>query len=336
VLVLAVRIASSPASHQPAAAATATLTRSTVTALDRGVVDIDTNLGYQDGAAAGTGMVLSPNGIVLTNNHVIRDATTIRVVVPATHRGYAATVIGYDVSDDVAVLKLKGASGLATISVGNSSVVRRGDRVTAIGNAGGVGGKPSRAHGTITAVGQSITASDGSTSENLRGLLETNARLQPGDSGGALVDSSGHVIGMNTAASTGFYFQTSASQGFAIPINRALSLAKQIIAGQASTSVHIGPTPFLGVDVASADSFPGPVTSGVVVGAVIPSSPAARAGLSAGDVIVSLDGRQVSSPSSLTSLLLRNRPGTKVSVGWIDQLTGSQTATVTLASGPPQ
>jgi S1-C subfamily serine protease len=320
-IVLAVRVASSSTAASP---------------LDRGVVDVETSLGYQSSAAAGTGMVLSSNGVVLTNNHVIRGATAIRVVVPATHRSYRATVIGYDVARDVAVLKLNAASGLATIVAGDSSAARAGDRVTAVGNAGGVGGEPSAAQGTITALNRSITASDGNgSSERLTGLIQTNAHLQPGDSGGALVDSSGRVVGMNTAASTSFYFRPSAGQGFAIPINRALTIEKQIVAGHASAGVHIGPTPFLGIDVAVSDSFLGAGT-GVVVGGVVPSSPAERAGLTAGDVITALDGHAISSPASLTARLLRRQPGMKVKLVWLDRLTGSQAATVTLASGPPQ
>ena len=113
-----------------------------VPAVDRGVVDVDTNLGYQNVAAAGTGMVLSSAGEILTNNHVIRGATTIHVTVPATNRSYAATVVGYDVSADVAVLKLRGASGLQTVALGNSGTLTRGQTVTAVGNAGGAGGAP--------------------------------------------------------------------------------------------------------------------------------------------------------------------------------------------------
>ena len=104
--------------------------------LSTGVVNINTTLGYQGGSAAGTGMLISSAGVVLTNNHVIRGATAIKVVIPSTHKSYSATVVGYTVANDIAVLKLKNASNLKTVSTGNSSTVKVGQKVTALGNAG--------------------------------------------------------------------------------------------------------------------------------------------------------------------------------------------------------
>src|ERR1700730_1917295 len=169
--------------------------------VDPAVVDIRTNLAYQGAAAAGTGIVISPNGLVLTNNHVIRGATTIRGTDVRNGRTYKGTVLGYDVAHDVALVQLSGASGLDTATIGG--IPKIGDGVTAFGNAGGVGGTPSAASGSVTGLGRSITASDGENSERLAGLIETNAALQPGDSGGPLVDSAGRVVGMETAASGG-------------------------------------------------------------------------------------------------------------------------------------
>ena len=222
--------------------------------MDPGLVDINTDLSYQSEEAAGTGMVLTSNGEVLTNNHVIDGATTISVTDLGNNKTYNATVVGYDRTGDIAVLQLTGASGLQTVSLGDSSTASVGQSVTGIGNAGGTGGTPSTASGTITALNQSITASDdgGGNSEQLSGLIETNANIQPGDSGGALVDSSGQVLGMDTAASSGSNgFSTSSTQAFAIPINTAVSVAKQIEAGNASSTIHIGKTGFLGVEVES-------------------------------------------------------------------------------------
>ncbi len=304
-------------------------------ALDLGVVDINTSLGYQSSAAAGTGMVITSNGEVLTNNHVIKGATTIRVFIPSADRTYSASVVGYSVTNDVAVLQLKGASGLETVPLGDSSRVRRGDAVTAVGNAGGVGGTPSSAQGTITGLGRAITASDGDgSSERLTGLIETNAPLQPGDSGGPLLNSAGQVIGMDTAASRGFSFRSDgSSDAYAIPIDHALAIAKQIVAGQASTAVHVGKTPFLGIQLASGfDNF----GSGVVVANVVASSPASRAGIAVNDTLTTLNGRTINSPSLLTSLLLRHPVGTKVKVGLVDQFGNTSIAVVTLGSGPPQ
>jgi len=164
-------------------------------------------------------------------------------------------VVGYDSSKDVAVIKLQNASGLTTAALGDSSSVRTGDGVTALGNAGGKGGTPSVATGRVTSLNQSITASDegsGVNAEQLTGLIETNADIQPGDSGGALVNSYGQVIGMDTAASSGAQVQSdsgqAAVQAYAIPIDNAEAIAHQIEAGQGSSTVHIGATAFLGIE----------------------------------------------------------------------------------------
>ena len=184
--------------------------------IGNGIVVIDTDLAYQNGQAAGTGMVLTSSGVVLTNNHVIRNATTIKVVVPSTGRSYSASVVGYDATDDVAVLQANDASNLKTVSLGNSADVRDGQSVTAVGNAGGTGSL-THASGKVTDVNRAITVSDDQGgSENLSGLIETNASVQPGDSGGPLLNAAGQVIGMDTAASTsqGYGFdQTTTSDG---------------------------------------------------------------------------------------------------------------------------
>ena len=223
--------------------------------VDPALVDVVSTEGDQGAVAAGTGIVLTSNGTVLTNNHVIRGATSIKVTDVGNGRTYTAKVVGYDASRDVAVIQLQNASGLTTASLGDSSSVRSGDSVTALGNAGGKGGTPSVATGTVAALNQSITASDegsGVNSEQLTGLIETNANIQPGDSGGALVNSYGQVIGMNTAASSGAQFQSqsgqAAVQAYAIPIDHAESIATQIEAGQGSSTVHIGATAFLGIE----------------------------------------------------------------------------------------
>ena len=241
------------------AAAAAPSTRAVVTV--PGIVDVNTNLAYQNAAAAGTGIVLSGSGEVLTNNHVIRGATTIHVTDIDNGHSYSATVVGYNLAADVAVLQLKNASGLQTAPLGNSTTAKTGEAVTAIGNAGGVGGTPSAVTGAITRLNQSITVSDDSGgSEHLSGLIQTSAPIQPGDSGGPLVDNAGQVIGMDTAGSTNSASETQASQAFAIPINHATSVAHQIEANLPSTTVHIGPTPFLGIDVQPSNTFPRPTT----------------------------------------------------------------------------
>ena len=231
--------------------------------VDPGLVDINTTLGYQQEQAAGTGIVLSSNGVILTNNHVIDGATSISVTDIGNKKTYTASVVGYDRTKDIAVLQLHNASGLQTATLGNSSNASVGEDVVGIGNAGGTGGTPSAAGGTVTALNQSITASDDGdgTSEQLSGLIETNADIQPGDSGGALVDTSGDVLGIDTAASAGFSFQSndqsSGNQGYAIPIDTALSLARAIEAGSGSSTVHIGETAFLGVEINAQGSSSG-------------------------------------------------------------------------------
>ena len=204
--------------------------------MDPALVDVVSTDGYQQATSAGTGIVLSSTGEMLTNNHVVNGATSIKVTDIGNGKTYTATVVGYDASHDVAVLQLQSASGLTVASLGDSSTVQVGDSVTALGNAEGKGGTPSVATGTVTALNQSITASDelSNVSEQLTGLIETNAPIQPGDSGGSLVNSYGQVIGMDTAASSSYQAQgqsSTATQAFSIPINEALSIAQQIEAG---------------------------------------------------------------------------------------------------------
>jgi S1-C subfamily serine protease len=304
-----------------------------VVPVSTGVVDINTTLGYQGGSAAGTGMLISSAGVVLTNNHVIRGATAIKVVIPSTHRSYTATVVGYTVANDVAVLRLQNASKLRTVSTADSSTVKVGQRVTAVGNAGGVGGRPRAAAGKITGTKQTITATDDSgISEQLTGLLQTDAALQPGDSGGPLMNVAGRVIGMDTAASVGFRFQAG-GDGYAIPINKALSFARLILAGRSSATVHIGSTPFLGLSVPSQDDAP----NGVTVASVVPNGPAAQAGIGQGDVITSVNGKAVNSFGDLSKALLQFNAGTTVTLGVVNGVSGlASSVSVTTTSGPPQ
>jgi S1-C subfamily serine protease len=223
--------------------------------VDPGLVDITSTLRYKSETAEGTGMIVSSSGLVLTNNHVIDQATSVRAtLVSGSGRRYHARILGYDSADDVALLQLEGASGLPTVNFGDSSQVRLGTPVLALGNADGRGGA-TPAQGIINALNRSIQASDqGSNStENLNHMLQTDARIQQGDSGGALANSAGQVIGMITAANTSGG-QPGGTLGFAIPINTALSIAKQIDERRASSTVYIGLPGFLGVEVAQSNS----------------------------------------------------------------------------------
>jgi S1-C subfamily serine protease len=313
--------------------------------VDPGLVDIVTNLGYQNGEAAGTGMVLTSSGEVLTNNHVIRGATQIKARDVGNGRTYTAKVVGYDETDDVAVIQLQGASGLQTVST-SSAGVSVGQKVVALGNAEGKGGTPSKAVGKVTGLGRTITASDedAATSEQLSGMIQTNAPIQPGDSGGALVNQAGDIVGMNTAASTGISttgFQGQSgqqTQAFAIPISKAERIAGQIEAGQASSTVHIGQTAFLGVQISTGSTgfggFGSTGGNGALVAGVVSGSAANQAGLTQGDEITSVAGHTVSSATGISSTLATFHPGNKLTIGWTDQSGQSHTATVTLTTGP--
>ncbi len=343
--------------------------------VDPGVVDITSNLSGgvgQGGKAAGTGMVLSSSGVVLTNNHVIAGASSITAQVAGQSRRYTATVVGADPTDDIAVLKLTGASGLNTVSLGNSANVSVGEQVVAIGNALDLRGAPTVTQGIVSALNRSITAGDstGGGSERLTGMIQTDAPLNPGNSGGPLVNSAAHVIGMDTAADVASTGGSGSTIGFAIPINRAYAIAQQIEAGHGGANILIGPRPLLGVEVTSVSDannagrggggyrsgggnlggggpslggggggFGGatsiaPVSLGAVVLGVEPSSPAQAAGLTPGDAIVSLAGKSVSSPSSLTKVIDTRHPGDQVSISWVDPSGAHHSATATLTTGP--
>ena len=328
-----------PGPGSPPSGAPRVADASTIAArVDPGVVDINTNLGYQNARAAGTGIVLTASGLVLTNNHVIAGATTIAVTDVGNGRRYGANVVGYDRANDVALLQLTGAAGLHTLAMGDSSATRVGDSVVAIGNAGGVGGTPSVAQGTLAAIEQTITASDavGGSSTRLTGLLETSTNIQPGDSGGPLVNSDGQVIGIDAAASAGPTVQAADStQGYAIPINQALTIARQIATGHASSTIHIGPSAMLGLASIPAVGLDGQPVAGTAVVGVIPGGPADQAGLAAGAVILSVDGHPTSSPSALGDLIDQHRPGDSVRVTWVDAGGRTHDTTVRLVAGPP-
>ncbi|MFC4909809.1 S1C family serine protease [Actinomadura gamaensis] len=315
-----------------------------------GIVNIDTELGYRGTLAAGTGIILNPSGLVLTNNHVIQGATVIRATDTRTRATFTARVVGYDKSSDVAVIRLSGAkdAGLKPAAFGDSDKVAEGDPVTAKGNAGGKGGAPKVARGKVTGRDQSVVARDesDSSSEKLSGLIETDAAIRPGDSGGPLYNAAGEVIGMDTAASAGFKMaKQDGARGFAIPINRALAIAEQIQHGQGGPKVHIGKTAMLGVNVKAADGAPGaggPAGQGGARGggaqvvSTLADSPAEQLNIPPGAVITALDGKPVDSPTTLTDLLLLHHPGDTVALTY--QPPGGQPVTqqLKLTDGPPQ
>ncbi|HTT88554.1 MAG TPA: trypsin-like peptidase domain-containing protein [Acidimicrobiales bacterium] len=321
--------------------------------VDPGLVDVNVTFNYEDAGGAGTGIVLTSNGLVLTNNHVVDEATKVSVTDVGNGKTYPATVLGYDKARDVALLKLQGASNLQTakLDLSGASV---GQAVVAIGNAGGTGGTPTSAGGSITALDQSITANDELTggSEQLAGLIETNANIEAGDSGGPLVNVNGAVLAMDTAASDSFAFSAQGNQGFAIPINEALTIAKAIEGNHGTSTIHVGPTAFIGLQISPSGSSgfnfgsgPGsfgqspatttPATAnGLTVSNVVGGTPAQKAGIVSGDVVTKFAGHTITSDDQLTNLLVPYHPGQTATITWVTPAGATHSATITLASGP--
>jgi S1-C subfamily serine protease len=305
------------------------------------VVDINTSAEVlsSDGLTplgAGTGMVLTSDGEILTNNHVVAGASQIEVAIPG-HGNETASVVGVDPTDDVALLKLNDVSGLSTVTVGDSSTVQVGDPVTAIGNAFGAAGPPTSTAGTVTAVHRSIVARDpsGSDSEHLNDVIQIDAGVHPGDSGGALVNQDGQVVGIITAGPT----NSTSGVGFAIPIDAAIQIVDQIRAGHESSTILLGERGFIGVAVqelnpATAAQLGLIDTSGALVTGVKDGSPAAQAGIIAPSIIRSIDGRSVNTLDDLGTAIHSKTPGEQVTVTWLDAQGAQHTATLTLSSGP--
>jgi S1-C subfamily serine protease len=291
------------------------------------VVDINTNFGYNSAVGAGTGIIIDPGGVVLTNNHVISGATEISAFAVANGQTYGVDVVGYDRTADVAVLQLRGGGGLPAAAIGGGVAV--GDPIVALGNANGQGGPPAAVAGRVVAVNQSVSATDTLTGaqESLGGLIQADAPIKPGDSGGPMVNAAGQVIGMNTAATDSY--KMSGGQGFAIPIGSAMGVAGAIRGGAASRTVHIGPTAFLGLGVVDNGG------KGARVERVVGSGPAAAAGIAAGDVIYSVDGAPINGATSMTDVMVPHHPGDTINVALHANTGENRNVPVTLAEGPP-
>lgn len=328
----ALALATAPAHAAPAAPfpqAPAPDPTAMVAQVGPAVVNINIQMGYQSAVGAGTGIVIDPGGVVLTNNHVITGATNISAVAIGNGQTYDVDVLGFDRSHDVAVVQLRGGGGLPAANIGNSSSVAVGDPVVAMGNAGGGGGTPSAVSGNVVALNQTVAASDeltGST-ETLDGMIQANAPIRQGDSGGPMVNSAGQVIGMNTAASDNYKIPEQGGQGFAIPIDQAMAIARQIRAGAASSTVHIGDTAFLGVGVSDGNG-------GARVVRVLENTPAAEAGLQVEDVLTAVDNVPVNSATTLTTVLDQRHPGDVITLTWRSASGGVHTQSLTLAPGP--
>lgn len=302
------------------------------------VADVNVTIAGGRAEAAGTGIVITSSGEVITNNHVIENATDIRVRIGGNGRSHSAEVLGYNVKHDIALLKVDGVSGLPTVATDTSVSV--GESVLAFGNGGGRGATEDPAPGSVTAVGETITVGDVTGgSQTLTDLIGVDAELEAGDSGGPLADADGEVVGVNTAASGSgrFRLDVGSSTGYAIPIETALSIADQIQSGEGSGDTHVGERAMLGVAVrdAGTGTRDGSARSSVVVTSVQSGSPADDAGIGEGAVIVSLAGRAIDSIDDLSSALAPHHPGDRVDVGWTDDSGDRHTKSVTLTSGPP-
>jgi S1-C subfamily serine protease len=293
-----------------------------------GVVTIDTVLDYDTSErAAGTGMILTSNGYILTNNHVVEGSTSIAVTIESTGQKYTATVVGTDKTADVAVLKLTGASGLHSVSFAAAEKVAAGQSVYSVGNAEGTGNLVT-AVGTVGAVNQSLTIGSDSTntSENLSGLIQLNSDVVSGDSGGPLFDKSGKVIGMVTAASNGSAQVT----GYALNIAQVLKVADAIEAGSTSSDIVLGYPAFAGINIAS----DGTTDGGVPVASAIAGYPAANAGIASGDVITAVNGVAVSTATQLSATVQAHKVGETVTITYLDPEGASHSVGVTLVAGP--
>jgi S1-C subfamily serine protease len=337
--------------------------------IEPSVVDVTATLTYDDETASGTGFVIDARaGLILTNNHVIRDATAVTVTIPATGQVYPADIVGVDVAADVAVLRSKLVAGLPEAPLGDSATAAVGARVISFGNQAGAGGSPAVAPGVITGTGRTIQANDGAAgfSETLHGMLATNARIEPGDSGGPLVGAAGTVIGVDTAAGMG-----GTGTGYAIPISAAMAAEEQITGRRPGQGISLGVDGFIGVIVgpgtarspiaqkarerrtAAGAARPSrasgcaptrkdvttpatiaPVPAGALVVGVLCGTGAATAGIAAGDVITVADGHRVESPDELTDIVGGSRPGTVMSVTWVSTAGVSRTSRIRIGPAP--
>jgi serine protease Do len=306
-----------------------------VSQVEPGLVQITTMVDYQGVVGNGTGIILSPDGQILTNHHVIQGANSIQVLSIATGQTYDADVVGYDRDDDIALLQLRGASGLPTAPLGDSASVGIGDPVITIGNANGTGHPLTHEQGAVTQLGRTIDAQDELTggSHALDDLIASSTNLRSGDSGGALVNSAGQVVGLNAAATLSFKMgkPTPAGEGFAIPIDKALGIINQIRSGAPSNSVHIGPSAMLGVGISGGTGGDG---AGLPVRSVLRGGPADQVGLRPGDVIATIDGTPIGSANALTDVLDQRYPGNVIDLTWRDAGGQDRDAKVTLGSGP--
>lgn len=272
---------------------------------------------YQEGA--GTGIIISADGYILTNKHVIpADVSNVRVVANDGKTYNDVRVVGRDPINDIAFLKVNGVSNLKPAKIGDSSALVVGSKVVAIGNALGEF-QTTVTQGIISGINRSITAGDETdgSAENLSNLIQTDAAINPGNSGGPLVNISGEVIGINTAVSQG-----AEGIGFAIPINEAKVLIAGVLKNGKVERGYLG-VRYIMINDEVANYYKLDIKDGAYVlagnrqNAVMPGSPAEKAGLKAGDIITKINGTSLNQKANLVSLLSRHNPGDTIKVSFV-------------------
>ena len=273
----------------------------------------------QAGNSGGSGVVLSADGFILTNNHVVAGAGRTANVTFSGGKTARGTVVGTDPRTDVAVIKVDGATGLTPAEFGDSDAMRVGDTVLALGSPFGLDG--SVTSGIVSALNRTIQEGDeqGGNVTSIAGAIQTDAAINPGNSGGALVDLNGKVIGINTAIQTGGSGNGNIGLGFAIPSNKVKQVSDQLRKGE--TVQHA----FLGVSVTPGEA------GGAQIASIQPNSPAAAAGLKEGDVITKFGDRTINDDEDLVAAVQAHKVGDKVQVS-VTRGGAAQTATVTLTA----
>ena len=272
----------------------------------------------------GSGVIVSPNGYILTNNHVVDHATTVTVIMPDKHE-YKARVVGTDAKTDIAVVKID-ASNLDPITIGDSNKVQVGDYVLAVGNPFGVGKTVTM--GIVSAKGRANLGI-----EDYEDFIQTDASINPGNSGGALVNERGELIGINTAILANGS-EGNQGIGFAVPVSVARNVMDQIIKNGKVTRAYLG-VMAQEVTPAIAQAFHAPQVTGALVGDVTPNSPAQRAGVEKGDIILAINGKPVDSSAELRMHISLMSPGTTVEVK-VFRDGADKTLPVTLAELPTE
>ena len=270
--------------------------------------------GLAPSSGAGTGMVVTSDGEVLTNQHVVQGATRIRVTLYGERDARDADLIGGDPSADLALLKIRNASNLPTVTLGDSGTLRVGDDVVAIGHALALPGGPTVTQGIVSALDRSIAAED----EQLDGLIQTDAAINPGNSGGPLANSRGEVVGINTAVIQNAGNSVAQNIGLAIAINRAKPIIEEIRSGRPVVTSRA----FIGVSSQTLTpqirrQFDFGAEEGAVVVEVVAGSPAENAGLRPGDVITRYADSPITTAEQLVEAVRRGKPGDKVEIVWV-------------------